>query len=315
MSVPRHNNQGHHRWFGVRRAGPVLAAATWTLSLLALWQGLLVPHFPVDIEPPPTEVGTLVWPLDQPYPVLQFGDLESADWIVLGDSRVAVGFDIHVLREAGLGRPALMSRGGARLADLLERVKRFPARRIVVTISPLSVYGGAQFAGTPQRGIVPSWRETLDADLDRACRAAVARWVRSIEPKHWQQGWFARPEPSASNHLYRRQLSTNTAERRQALVELTAQLVEMQEQGYELACIRLPISDELRAIEDEFLAPENLRFVAERAGVPYLDLQPIHVTTIDGSHVVRSEAPAVSALVVRWLERQPSWGPSAHPPK
>ncbi|MDF1838467.1 MAG: hypothetical protein P1V35_11415, partial [Planctomycetota bacterium] len=93
-------------------------------------------------------------------------DLESADLIFAGDSRIKAGIDLPLARSEGLPSVSRIWCGGGNTSDLLKPLLEWEEpRSLVVSLTPLG------FAGLPNRHV----GETLRA-LNPACDPNVAPW-------------------------------------------------------------------------------------------------------------------------------------------
>ena len=103
--------------------------------------------------------------------------------------------------------------------------------------------------------------------------------------------------------MYRRMLRPRSHGKRLAeLRRVWDRLKEMQVQGWDVECIRLPISPQLRAVEDKNFEPSLFVGMCKNLGVPYTDLQDSFIPTIDGSHVAAGSAPMLSRRIAQRLK-------------
>ena len=276
------------------------------MLLLVGWK-LAQPWLPPDPQrhhfPPPR----VVWIADDLRPLQAVGDPSTADILFLGDSRIHQAIERGPIELAGLGRCAVLGRGGAQLDELLLAPRRFPARRVVVALSPLSLYTDqAQGLGLWQRG----WsRDGFERTLDLWTNSLQNRLVRTVNPRDWDTSWFARPEPNASTANYQRRLDRRTQpQRSQGLREAFELLHGLREDGWDVLCIRLPISEQLLAVEQDLFGGWQFETLCRRARVGYLDFTSLSYPTVDGSHLTAAGATAFSEHLARRLRIETGWG-------
>ncbi len=131
-------------------------------------------------------------------PVGAGGDLERADLLVVGDSRVGHGVHLSIAAELGLGRVATIWGSGTELLGNLQALDRLAPRRLVVALSPFGLVGHRDGAvpelsrerhpafdpARPPRD-VRAWAADIRAELTTAERpaetfeGALAWWVSS----------------------------------------------------------------------------------------------------------------------------------------
>jgi len=131
-------------------------------------------------------------------PVGAGGDLEQADVLVVGDSRVGHGVHLSIASELGVGRVASIWGSGTELLGNLDALRSLAPRRLVVGLSPFGLVGHRDGAvpelsrerhpafdpARPPRD-VRAWAAGIRAELAAAGRApetfegALAWWVTS----------------------------------------------------------------------------------------------------------------------------------------
>jgi len=191
----------------------VTALAVAALALTA-WRAFVFGRSPASgIEAIAGE--GLRWVSDDLGPLGVTGDLDEAEVIVVGDSRVAHGVHLSITSSLGLGDVALVWLSSAKLESLLEPLLALePPRAVVVTLGPLGLVGYPQNLAIAETVRSPSvaadptappravraWAERERAHLERAGFApdyaarTVAWWVdgHRLARRTWQreQRWF-----------------------------------------------------------------------------------------------------------------------------
>lgn len=114
------------------------------------------------------------------------GDLDLADVVVVGDSRVAHGVHLSIVGSLGLGDVALVWLSSATLESLLEPLLALePPRAVVVSLSPLGLVGYPQNLAIAETLRAPS----IAADPTAPPRA-VREWAQR-ERAHLESAGFA----------------------------------------------------------------------------------------------------------------------------
>ena len=323
---------------GYLPAGLTVAAYA---ALLTAWRGAVEPVLPERPYRYQTARGEVFWSDAGGGPYYQLGDPHTAELLIVGGSRVPPAFPTDVLEET-FGSAAIVWGPCAQLVDLLTLLPDFPARRVIVSLNPLTTYtepalmaklilghGPPELApgegreelqaltekvrallvesGFPDADpvhAVAAWfgghlrqrrderaTERVDRDLARWADGVRRGGVRTIETKAWRGSWFQPLRPAQMNPKFRDWLREETrAPRLEQLELLTGRLADLRGRGWDLSCVRIPISRPLYEIEEEALGAERLAQACEDAGVPYFDYTQGDdaqrgYATSDGSHV------------------------------
>ncbi|MEZ6015477.1 MAG: hypothetical protein R3F49_10210 [Planctomycetota bacterium] len=163
-------------------AGLALAVAT---LVLAGWRTFAFGHSPASgIEAVGGE--RLRWVREDLGPLGVTGDLDRADVVVVGDSRVAHGVHLSITGSLGLGEVALVWLSSATLESLLEPLLALePPRDLVVSLAPLGLVGYPQNLAIAETLRAPS----IAADPSAPPRA-VREWAQR-ERVHLEGAGFA----------------------------------------------------------------------------------------------------------------------------
>ncbi|MEZ6018058.1 MAG: hypothetical protein R3F49_23335 [Planctomycetota bacterium] len=202
-----HTQSAHTRH--PRRFGPALLAVAAFGALVAAWLVLAPAHVPAPLMHPNQSDGRLVWAAPGVGPFHALGDVEHADLLFVGDSRVHDDLVLEVFAGEALGAPATLWGPGAYVPHLLPLAAQQPARRIVVGLSFLSLAEHAnplvaealrEQPPAPSRLAAPAdaarWRERQFAHLvatgaDRAAAAAFTGDLAEALMLHYTHvGWF-----------------------------------------------------------------------------------------------------------------------------
>ncbi len=129
-----------HRRFARRSAVPLVAGAVLYLLLVVAWQNFIVPDLPPDPFRPNLSQGQVLWAGPRNHPIYTREDIENADVLVIGDSRIFHGIVAERLEEAGLGRVAVVWCFGGHLTSLLAAVREMPPKRLVIGLAPINLH-------------------------------------------------------------------------------------------------------------------------------------------------------------------------------
>lgn len=172
-----------------------LVAVAVATALVALWRHAARDVWPVagltalNGERP-------LWIAPRVGPLGAAGDLEAADVIIVGDSRVGHALHLSTANSAGHARFAAIWGGAAKTADALRALDGRPPRAVVVALSPLGLVGQANaqvleslrernpaFEPSNPPHIVDAWARTERAHLEgigvpaQSAEAAVRWWL------------------------------------------------------------------------------------------------------------------------------------------
>lgn len=293
---------------GARRS-PLLLFAVVFLALLGAWNFLVTPRFPANPRRTDLSAGGLVPTEPGRGPFYSSEDLEHASIIVIGDSRAHHGIVVEAFAEAGLGPTAVLWGSGAQLLELLPEVRAYPARRVVVALSPLSVYAErnpeldaiiAKLQGMSPEKIDFLLNEWLD--IRRRGATSV------LGTKSWRKSWFYEVNPRRSNPTYTRRLRESTrGQRNAATYELRDVMKELTRDGWELVCVRLPVSPQLLRIEVRAYPPSYFDQLCTNLEIPFLDYARSDYGTHDGTHLTADDAVRFSADLALALRDATGW--------
>lgn len=123
-----------------RGLGPLVWCVALFAVLLAAWSAIVDPFLP---EQPRRmrDVPPVVWSGEDFAVFIPEGDLERADLLCVGDSRVQSGVLAGAFEDAGFGETALLWGPGAQSEKLLRYARTRGPRRIVLAVSPAAVHG------------------------------------------------------------------------------------------------------------------------------------------------------------------------------
>lgn len=258
----------------------------WSTLLLA-WQQVVAAVAPED----PRRVQPLGWRLPNETtnrPLYSHQDVDDAELWIVGDSRLFRGLYPEWFELKGHGETAILWGPAAQLLDLLPLVEDTPRRRVVVGLSPVSVY--REFANDdPQPEPL---RRQIDRQLESMVHELRVEHVRTLRTAPWMRGrWFYEPNELASDNTYRGQLRPVTRDPRMQRLERIENRLREIAKHHDLVCIRAPISQSLLVIEDASFDAGLFAAMCERIGVPYLDYtRTLDLATSDGSHLTREAA-------------------------
>lgn len=123
----------------VRRAqswGPLVATVLLAAAGLGGWQALALSRLPEPIMHPNRFDGVIYWAGPNLGPFYAKQDVDSAELLFVGDSRVYDDTDLDVVRRSGEDSVGLIWGPNADLAVLLPAIMDLPAKRMVVALSP-----------------------------------------------------------------------------------------------------------------------------------------------------------------------------------
>lgn len=284
---------------------PILIGASVYAVLMVVYQLVLTPLFPEEYMRHDARVDTTVRIPGSPRVFHCIHDAERASVLVAGDSRVQRGLVLDELERGGLPRTAIVWGRGAKTLDLLELVRRYPSRRLVVALSTIGLYF-QRAALTPEPEL--SFTESVDDWLRVRARAFQRGHVRMLDTTSWAWRWFEEREPGANDKRYKRFMAPETRVLRdEQLARLEAGLQALLTDGWDVVCVRMPIAPSLLAVEDEGFPRERFRAMCERLGIPFLDHVEEPYESYDGSHLTKREAARYSAFLGRELARVSGW--------
>ena len=329
------------------------------VALLASWKLTVEPALPPRLFHGEGDRGEPRW-IEPIGTFLTHGDVDAAEVLFLGDSRMSDGIVLDVLDAESFPAYGMLWGASARLTDLVPAAERFDARRLVVGVSMLSLERPRRTAAAvARRGSAPPTAgprlaEQLDrwateqtevlveqgfdraraelvlaglADLQleaslrtgmspRAIDARLNDWLdgerrellKVIEPERWGDGWVYEIDEARSDAVYTARLAAESPDVLRATALYVGGLLKgLVERGYDVVCVRLPMAEGLRAIEEQGLTREEFASIAETAGVPYLDYSRDVFATRDGSHLVVPAARAFTQRLVEDLREVKGW--------
>lgn len=297
-------------WYG---PFPILAGLSGWILLLGGWRVAAAPRLSVSTAKDDPTIESFV-DLEAADSALYLRGSESSDGLlVVGDSRANADISVRVLEREGIEPAGVLTGALAQLDDLLKAARTLAPRRLLVCLSPASVYArpaqNQDFLLEQERA--KSWMERVDERLDGELDVLRRRIVRPTSPAFWddhRQG--NRIDPDAQTLIYRRVLGQPTrAARNERLAWLLRELGALQRDGWSIACLRLPISPSMLELEERAFPAALFQELCERLELPYLDLAGEAYDTQDGSHLLGREADRLTVVVARWLHELPGFLP------
>lgn len=119
---------------------PLAATVVLVAALVAGWQAFAAPRLPELVYHPARFDGTVHWVAPGVGPFYAHGDVESADLVVVGDSRAYDDIELETLAGAGFGRVARVWGPNADLGDLLPSIRDTRPGAVLIVASP-SLFG------------------------------------------------------------------------------------------------------------------------------------------------------------------------------
>ena len=337
----------------------VLFGASCYAALVLSWQLNIEPLLPPRAFDSSEFNGPIVW-VEPHGAFLTQGDVRTAETLAIGDSRARSAFLLPEMSQNGFGECAVLWGPAVKLSALLPAARSFPARRLVVCLSVLSldvptkgvvalfergeappITQGASdqaedeweqkrieefvSAGMKQEraerlveGWVAVYRESIlrfgwtpagiDERLSIWLDAWRISWIQGVPAGAWKSSWVQVFDETLSNDEYRKRLKFWTeAEFKETKSIVTEQLRGLREDGWEITCVRLPISSSMHELESQYIRDEDFEEICRESGVPYLDYSRRAFATVDGSHVIQADAANFArelAADLRRLEAQ-----------
>lgn len=289
-------------WFG-----PLPIALGFAISVVLLigWRFVATPDRPskqIKIDPLPTrfiDVEGAVAPL------YLYGRATEDGLLFAGDSRIGSDISVRVLERRGLGTVGLLWNGFAQFDHVLNGARMLPPRRLVMSVTPTSVYLPAAkrmadlLAKERARRITQRIDERLDDEVDVWRRRTFFTW----EPNPWGGGEAGVVlEPRRHEGTYIGLLGLKTRDKRRERVSvMQADLASMIKDGWRVACVRFPVSEGMRKLEDDAFPPEQFTQVCAELGIPYLDMKESDYQTSDASHLLGADAERCTERIADWL--------------
>ena len=181
-----------------RRRASLLQAlfgAACYVGLVAGWQSVVVPLLPPKVYDDNELEGTLIWA--EPLGVFETqGLVDQARTLVVGDSRARYDILLPDFASSGFEESAILWGPASKLNTLLDAARRYPARRLVVCLSTLSLCNTirttlAQFEqgeGPPE--LFEGSDEALNEWRQRRITGLVADGRRSERAAEVVDGWL-----------------------------------------------------------------------------------------------------------------------------
>lgn len=288
----------------------LVTTLVYVLGML-VWKTNLEPRLPAG-------KGALQWTrgtfldLDGAYsPLYQVGQVHADTLVVVGDSRVQSGISREILTEAGLGPVALITGPSAQARDLLRAVEDLPARRLILSISPRSVFhpGKGEFQEQLRRLRAPRTTASIDTELNTWLADQRRRVLDTLSPPS-RTGWYPPLNPVRAVADYRKSLKrTPKGLWNKHLARVQSTLRDLQGAGWQIACIRIPTNPATMSVEDRYFPSDRFRTLCEALGVPYLEygIQGDRYQSNDGSHLRKDEAQRFTAQLADELRGLDGW--------
>ncbi len=297
-------------WLGPGPIGIVVAAAA---ALLLGWRTIADPDAPSTywkFDPAVERNVDFPWAKS----ILSiFGNANAASVLVVGDSRTSSGISLRVFQREGITNAGVLWGALAQVRYLLRAARELPPRRLVVCLSP------AALNSPPlprlvhmlklERQLSPMQR--IDRRLDDELDVLRQRLLRPVEINSWLRGRGAEDvQPRRQEGLYDGLLrEENRPALDERLAELQVELAAMRNDGWTIACVRLPAELGVEAVENKAFPREKFVRMCTDIDVPYLDLFGGGYATTDGSHLLGADADRASAHIARWLLTLPGFVP------
>jgi hypothetical protein len=285
------------------RYQPLLIGAAVYALALCMWQSVVFPLLSSDPRGT-VQRGELLPEGDELGPFYLMGEQREQDVLVVGDSRARKALLPGYL--ADFGRVGLLWGPGGQLRGLLPIAESLQPERLIVCLSPLSVYSAtaAEFQTSFWAERSPFMRR-VDANLSSALLELRVRCLDLVASDLWRRGWDFPFNPKRNSASYKRQLREETrAQRGIEFALLEQSLRSLVSEGIEVICVRLPISRELMGVEQSDRRLRVYGQMCARVGVPYLDYSLEDYVTYDGSHLARDEAERLSRALVADLRKR-----------
>lgn len=242
-------------------------------------------------------------------PFTMFGPDSDDALLVLGDSRASNDISLRVLAECGFDRVCVLSGGLAQLDALLLAARELPQRRLLVCLDPTGVYAPPmkRMALLLENERKKRFTQRVDEQLDDALGVFRRRTLRVVEPNRWTSRREAEPlQPERLLGLYLGLMGEEYRATRQEHFEaLERDLRELRDSGRRIMCVRLPAEAELEVIENAGFPPEQFSRLCEELGFPYLDLTGRGYSTSDSTHLIGTDADAMTVVLADWLRALP----------
>jgi hypothetical protein len=295
---------------GRRGGGPLLLGGALYALLLAGWMSIS-DRLPPALKDLQWRVGRFVDVEDADTPLYSYGRVRPGGLLLAGDSRITAACSLEVLTEAGIDDAWLVMGPSGQLKDVLAAARAWPTKRMVLALSPLSIYGppqvGPRIVLAEERG---GWTtHKIDDALSEWLNSHRKRWLRRIHPGMWDDAWFGSRQPAGSVPFYRGLMrgQENRRARRARLAELETGLAALRDEGWRIVCVRLPVSEPVREVEAAGMQPDLIAAAVARLGLPFLDYYEADFETGDGSHLYPAEGRRMSARLARDLAAIPGF--------
>ena len=124
--------------------------------------------------------------------------------------------------------------------------------------------------------------------------------LRVTQPQYWLISWFYRTDLHRSDATYKSMAESFVASEWSPIREqIIAKLISIRESGMNVVCVRLPLSPNLLAFEEQAVKSEEFEELCDRAGVSYFDYSTGPYSTHDGSHLTFESAERFNVQLAR----------------
>jgi hypothetical protein len=239
----------------------------------------------------------------------------SPDLLIVGDSRAAQGIKHRELQRLWLAHSGVIYAPityGGQLSDLLAAAKGRPARRLLIAVSPASIYCKQRQPLVKDLGQPMQLFRDIDDYLGQCGESLRGSLVTTVDARVWRDGWFYKSNEAKSDSFYFKLVSRDPERRMEELERFKIELRGLRRRGIEVACVRLPVSRSLRDIEDAHFPPALLEQACREVGIAFVDYARHGYKTHDGSHLAASDSRRFTRDLAADLQRA-GWGRAQAP--
>jgi len=288
-------------------------------------------HPPTDPIPGPIftchDIG-ITYEYRRQRPIIGDALLWPAELLVVGDSRVQTGLRVKGLEEAfGYNTKFYASAAnyGGQIADYTESLLETRPRKMILTLAPFGVYViQREVKFDENRWIL--FRTVVDNTLEMAVNRTrsyitdpivfttrlqafeIPRMTRFFSPFSFES--YAYPvkyEEKKNIRLYNEFFIPGKDIREKNMQTLTKNVEKLLEKGWEIVCIRIPVGESLRKIEEENFDCGRFDKMCKDLDIKYLDYSREHFETFDASHLGPFEAERFTRRLVKDLKEITDW--------
>lgn len=230
-----------------------------------------------------------------------------ASWVqvaIAGDSRLVCGIVPSVI-ESKLGQSVGLLWESAleqNLLRMLRRIRKVAPRRLLVALHAVALID------RPWQDVVPDGWPEMRRGIDRRLNDWVSELRLRITPRFGFDGPINDWKPFRRNEapLYESIFASGRPSEAH-LGRILSELRAMRDEGWQVACVRLPVHEVVRSVEERYFARNVVPAACADLELPFLDYYTEEFVSADGSHLHASEMDRFSLRLAADLRARIGW--------